>query len=106
VIFKVTFPEAKEITVQEMTTIKNDMGEVIVEDWLDNGMPITGEIWPLKSNYEHNEMGVTANSTHKLFTTDAIKSNVRLIGINSNIYLTGYIQDWGSHKEVILELIL
>jgi len=99
----VTFPEAKEITVQEMATTQNDMGEIIA-DWADSGF-ISGEIWPLKSNYKRNEMGVTELSTHKLFTSDAIKSNVRLI-TDSGIYLTGYIQDWGSHREVILELIL
>jgi len=99
----VIFPESKQMTVQKMGTIQNDMGEII-PDWIDDYI-ISGEIWPLQGNYKRNEMGVTEKSTHKLFTTDAVKSNTLLIA-DSGVYLTGYVQDWGTHREVILELVL
>lgn len=102
VIFKVRFPEAKEITVQSMTGIPNDMGETIA-DWVDVGT-IDGEIWALKGTSERNERGVTATSTHKLFTVDAVTSNTRLI-TPDGMYLVGYVNPLGSHNEAILELI-
>ena len=98
----VTFPEAKPITVQIMTSTQNELGEII-GDWADSSV-INGEIWPLQGNQKRNEMGVTEKSTHKLFTEDAVKSNTRLIAV-TGMYLVGYVQDWNSHREAILELI-
>jgi len=103
VIFKIRFPESKEITVQLMTAVQNDMGEIIAEDWVDTGT-IDGEIWALKNKSERSERGVTETSTHKLFTVDAIASNTRLITPNG-MYLVGYINPLGSHNEAILELV-
>jgi len=92
------------MTVQTMqTTQTEEIGEII-PDWVDDHI-ISGEIWPLQGNSKRNEMGVTEKSTHKLFTTDEITSNARII-TTAGMYLAGYIQDWSSHKEVILELIL
>lgn len=85
-----------------MKPTQNEMGEVI-SDWADSNV-INGEIWPLQGNQKRNEMGVTEKSTHKLFTEDTVKSNTRLI-TDSGMYLVGYIQDWNSHREAILELI-
>jgi len=102
VIFPIKFTEAETLTVQTMTTTQNELGEII-SDWADDGT-IKGEIWPLRGNAKNYEMGVTDLSTHKLFTQGTVKSNSRVIAANG-IYRVGYVQDWKSHREAVLELI-
>lgn len=95
------FREAKTLIVQILTTTKNEIGEEIPE-WIDSGSTIQGEIQPLEGNQARGEMGVTENSTHKLFTTGTVESNTRLVD-GADIYLVGYVADWGSHREAVLE---
>lgn len=100
VIFRVSFPESREVTVQDYTTTQNELGEDVTE-WTDIGT-IKMEIWPLTVEQRRDLVGVIPTATHKGFTTGQISGNKRIVD-GSNTYLTYMPQDWGSHREVVLE---
>jgi len=99
----VTFPEAKPVNEMAMVTSQNEIGEILA-DW-NIARTFNAEIWPLNGSNPRNEMGVTEKSTHKLFTSDIVKSNTRIVrGLET--YLVGYVADWDSHRTAILEKVL
>lgn len=93
---------AKEYTVLTLTTTQNELGEEI-PDWVESGS-INTEIWPLNGKVTTGMVGVTEKSTHEAYSNDLLVKNTRLSN-GSDIYLVGYIQDWGSHRQAILELV-
>ena len=99
-------PEAKLCAVLRLVTTQDESGGDI-EDWQPSGTTFKAEIWPLQGNQSRGEMGVTEKSTHKAFSADpgAFESNTRLVDTNDNIYLVGYVQDWISHREAVLEYV-
>ena len=94
------FREAKTYNVRRLTTTTDELGGEI-EAWEDSGT-IDAEIWPLRGNQSRGEMGVTEKSTHKAFSLGTFESNTRLVD-EVNTYLVGYVQDWVSHREAVLE---
>jgi hypothetical protein len=100
VIFRVTFPEAREVTVQNYTTTQNELGEK-VPTWTDAGT-LKMEIWPLTAEQRRDLAGVIPTATHKGFTTGQISGNRRIVD-GAITYLSHMSQDWGSHREVVLE---
>ena len=101
-IVKIRFPEAIDIQIQESTATVNAIGEPI-QNWIDI-RTIKGEIQPLKIKSSRDLQGITETSTDRLFTSDIVKSNQRLITADA-IYNVQTVQDWRTHKEAILELI-
>ena len=97
------FRESQQYTIKTLITTTDDLGGQI-ETWSGTDT-IMAEIQPLSGNQVRNEMGVTEKSTHKAFTLGAIKSNTRLVGADGVTYLVGYVADWGSHKEAVLEYV-
>lgn len=97
---KIRFPEAKPVTVKRLVVIHDELGGEI-EDWQGTSV-MQAEIWPLRGDFKRGEMGVTERSTHRAFSSEAFESNTRLVD-DSCTYLVGYVQDWGSHREAILE---
>ncbi len=97
------FREAKEVIVKRLVTTQDELGGDI-EQWQAVGT-IKAEIWPLRGNVTRGEMGVTDKSTHRAFASEpgTFESNTRLIAADRNMYLVGYVQNWGSHLEAILE---
>lgn len=95
-IFPVKFPEARQV----LTEIVYDRA------WIDNG-PIDAEIWPLKkaSNSNSDGFGLPYKNSHKIFTTGQLVSNMRIID-GEKKYLVSEPQDWSSHREAFLALII
>lgn len=98
------FPEAKPYTVKRLTVVGKDELGGDIEDWQGEDI-IMAEIQPLQGNQTRGEMGVTEKSTHKAFSLGTFESNTRLIGSGDDAYLVGYIQDWGNHREAVLEYV-
>lgn len=96
------FREAKTCVIKRLVTTTDELGGEI-EDWQAVGT-IEAEIWPLQGNQSRGEMGVTEKSTHKAFSLGTFESNTRITD-GANTYLVGYVQDWGSHKEAVLERV-
>lgn len=94
------FREAREVIAKRLVTTKDELNADI-EDWQTVGT-IQAEIWPLQGNQSRGEMGVTEESTHKLFTLGTVESNTRVVD-GGAVYLVGYVQDWTSHREAILQ---
>ena len=100
---KLRFPGAITYTVKKLVITQDELaGEI--EDWQDVGT-IQAEIWPLQGNQTRGEMGVTEKSTHKAFSLGSFESNTRLVDSDGNTYLVGYIQDWVSHREAVLQYV-
>ena len=93
--------EAQTYTVKVLTTVTDELGGQI-ETWAGTAT-IQAEVQPLSGNQVRNEMGVTEKSTHKAFSLGALQSNTRLVG--DKTYLVGYVADWGTHKEAVLEYV-
>ena len=93
--------EAQTYTVKALTTTTDELGGQI-ETWAGTAT-IQAEVQPLSGSQVRNETGITDKSTHKAFTLDNIESNTRLVGAKT--YLVGYVADWGSHKEAVLEYV-
>ena len=92
-------------TVKVLTTTTDELGGQ-VEDWQGTAT-INAEIQPLSGDATRKEMGVTERSTHKAFAVSgAFTANTRLVDSKGNAYLVGYIADWGSHEEAILEKVV
>ena len=92
-------------TVKTLTTTTDELGGQ-VEDW-QGAATINAEIQPLSGDATRKEMGVTERSTHKAFgASGAFTTNTRLVDSKGNAYLVGYIADWGSHEEAILEKVV
>ena len=90
-------------TVKTLTTTTDELGGQ-VELW-EGTATINAEIQPLSGDATRKEMGVTERSTHKAFGgSGAFTANTRLVG--DDTYLVGYIADWGSHEEAILEKVV
>lgn len=98
--------EAQTVTVKKCVETKNSIGEKI-PDWQSIGS-IEAEIQPLSGEASRKEIGVTEKSTHRAFTVYpySFTANTRLIDSKSNTYLVGYIADWSSHEEAILEKVV
>lgn len=91
-------------TVKTLTTTTDELGGQ-VELW-EGTATINAEIQPLSGDATRKEMGVTERSTHKAFAVSgAFTANTRLVG-SDGTYLVGYIADWGSHSEAILEKVV
>ena len=95
------FRESQQYTIKTLITTSDELGGQ-VETWSGTAT-IMAEIQPLSGDAMKKEMGVTEKSTHKAFTLDNIESNTRLVGAKT--YLVGYVADWGSHKEAVLEYV-
>lgn len=95
-IFSIAFPESRPVAVQ------------IVQNraWVANGT-IDAEIWPLKknSNGSTDGMGLPYKNSHKIFTLGSLSLNMRVID-GTNTYLVSEPQNWGSHMEAFLSLII
>ena len=85
-----------------MTTTDGELEDVAT--WANSGT-IEANIQPLKGGMSRGEMGVTANSTHKLFSLGAVESNTRIV-CGADTYLVGYVSEWGGHYEAILEKVI
>lgn len=103
IMAKIRFTESIDITVQEPISTENEIGELVNE--YQDLFSMTGEIQPLSSNASRGLMGVTDTSTHKLFAypNANIKSLQRIVTVDGD-YIIQYVQNWGTHKEAILEL--
>lgn len=91
------------LTVQAATTSENDLGEAETV-WGDVGT-VLGEIQPLTATEQADIAGRIPTATHKLFTTGEVTRGNRLV-CGSKTYLVCIPQDWGTHREVILEEVL
>ena len=99
------FRDTKTYTVKTLTPTTDELGGQI-EDWQGTAT-IQAEIQPLSGDATRKEMGVTERSTHKAFgASGAFTANTRLVDSKGNAYLVGYIADWGSHEEAILEKVV
>lgn len=98
----IRFREAVECAVLSIVTSENEIAEQIV-DWQPNGT-IMVEIWPLSGKQIRDLAGVTEQSTHLGLTTGFVQSNTRIVS-DLDIYHVGYVADWGSHREMILEKV-
>lgn len=95
--------EAVSIIVQAATATENDLGET-ESVWADVGI-IQGEIQPLTAAEQADIAGRIPTATHRLFTTSEVTRGNRLV-YGSKTYLVCIPQDWGTHREVILEEVL
>ena len=98
---KIKFPEAIDLQVYEAIEEQNEIGE-ITNTWELIGN-IKAEIQPLTTNAKRGIMGITETSTHKLFSSDNLKANQKLLTPDGVFFLVQYVQDWKSHKEAVLE---
>lgn len=98
--------DAQTVTVKKCVETKNSIGEKI-PDWQAISS-IEAEIQPLSGETSRKEIGVTEKSTHRAFTVYpySFTANTRLVDSRGNAYLIGYIADWGSHEEAILEKVV
>jgi len=96
VIFPVSFAEEKEVTLQK----------VVSRAWVDVGT-IKAEIWPLKKASATNTdgIGLPYKNSHKIFTKADIGLNMRIVD-GTNKYLISEPQDWTSHREAFLSLVI
>ena len=92
--------EAVLITVQAATTSENDLGEA-ENVWADVGT-VLGEIQPLTAAEQADIAGRIPTATHRLFTTGEVTRGNRLVS-GSKTYLVCIPEDWGTHREVILQ---
>ena len=97
------FNEALTYTVKVLTVTTDELGGQI-ETWAGTAT-IQAEVQPLSGSQARNEMGVTEKSTHKAFSLEALQSNTRLVGTDGKTYLVGYVADWGTHREAVLEYV-
>ena len=99
------FRESQQYTIKTLITTSDELGGQ-VETW-SGSTTIMAEIQPLSGDATKKEMGVTERSTHKAFgASGAFTANTRLVDNKGNAYLVGYIADWGSHEEAILEKVV
>lgn len=99
------FRDVQTCTINVLATTTDELGGQ-VEDWQGTAT-ISVEIQPLSGDAMKKEMGVTERSTHKAFgASGAFTANTRLVDSKGNAYLVGYIADWGSHEEAILEKVV
>ena len=90
----------KTATIKTLVASVDELGGVL-ESWAGQST-ILAEIQPLTGDMTRGEMGVTEKSTHKLFTPGAVESNTRITQ-DGKTYLIGYVADWSSHREAVLE---
>lgn len=95
-IFKVNFPEARPVIVQ---TVQN-------RAWVDKET-VPAEIWPIKkaTNANTDGYGLPYKNSHKIFTLGEIDTNMRIID-GTKKYLVSEPQDWGTHREAFLALVI
>ena len=95
-IFKVNFPEARPVTAQ------------IVQNraWVDKET-IHAEIWPIKkaTNANTDGYGLPYKNSHKIFTLGELFTNMRIVD-GTKKYLVSEPQDWGTHREAFLALVI
>ena len=91
---------AVSIIVQAAETAENDLGEQETV-WIDIGT-VLGEIQPLTAAEQADIAGRIPTATHRLFTTGEVTRGNRLVS-GSKTYLVCIPEDWGTHREVILQ---
>lgn len=102
IVRKLRFTETIDIQVQEATQTQNEIGEIINE-WVNVRM-IKAEIQPLTVSVKRGIAGIAETSTHLLFTTDAIKSNQKLITPDGVFFIVQYVEKWTTYRKAVLEL--
>lgn len=95
-MYAIDFPEAKPVIVEKVQN----------KAWVGAGT-IQAEIWPLKKSSTTNTdgLGLPYKNSHKIFTADSLDLNMRIID-GTKKYLVSEPQDWGSHREAFLALVI